>query len=132
MTSEVTALTVLVLLQMIFGLVATAFIGQKTGVGWLLGSRGSQPDYRAGLAGRMERARNNGFEALTLFAPTVFIVMSSGAASDLTANAAWTFVGVRLVYIFCYAADLVPWRTVVWFVGWAAIMVMLGSAVMVR
>ncbi len=132
MTSEVTALAVLVLLQMLFGLVATAFIGQKTGVGWLLGSRGSQPDYRAGLAGRMERARNNGFEALILFGATVYIVSSSGSASVLTANAAWTFVVVRFVYIFCYAADLVPWRTIVWFVGWVAIMVMLGAAVMAQ
>ncbi len=128
MTSELTALGALVLVHMVLGLAAAVCIGQITGSKWLLGSRDTLPDYRKGLAGRLERARNNGFEALILFTPAVAMVTLSGTASTMTGYAAWTFVATRVIYTACYAADLVPWRSIVWFVGWFAILVMILAA----
>jgi len=128
MSGELLALAVLILLQMAFSLVATAAVGQITGTKWLLGSRGETKGYSNTFAGRLDRARSNGFEALILFTPTVFVIWASGHSTSISVNAAWVFVVARVVYLICYGADLVPWRTIVWFVGWTAILVMLGGA----
>lgn len=130
MTPEIAALAVLVLMQMILGLVATGCVGNETGNAWLFSSRSEAKDFRATLGGRMDRARNNGFEAITLFAPVALALAVSGQANGATAVAAWVYVGARAVYWACYAADLTPWRTLVWFVGFFALLVMLWPLLM--
>lgn len=125
MTPELTALAVLILMQMILGLAATAFVSKEVGNAWLFSSRNEAKEYRATLGGRMERARNNGFEAIALFAPLALALAVSGTATSATATAAWVYVAARAAYWVCYAADLVPWRTLVWFVGLFALLVML-------
>jgi len=130
MAGELQALGILVLIQMAYGLIAAAAIGRTTGTNWLLSSRETLPDYRKGLAGRMERARNNGFEALAVFTPAVAIVAISGSSSATTVTAAWVFVAARIVYFGCYAGNLVPWRTLVWFVGWVAVVAMILDALL--
>lgn len=122
MGSEITALTVLILMQMVGGLVATAAVGQVVGTQWLLSSRNDEVSYRGSVGGRLDRARSNGFEAIILFAPAVLILTVTGTSTQSTVTAAWVFVGARLVYWLCYAADLVPWRTLVWFAGWLALL----------
>ena len=128
MSGELAALGALVVMHMIFSLIATAAIGQKTGTAWLLSSRSAEQDYHNSMAGRLDRARSNGFEALILFIPAILLVEATNSTSSLTVYAAWIFVGARLVYNICYAADMVPWRTIVWFVGWGAILALIGSA----
>ena len=124
MTPELYALVLLVLLQMVMGLAATAAIGQAVGGNWLFSSRGDRQDLGNTLAGRLHRARANGFEAITYFAPIALTVAVADASTSLSATAAWTYVGARIVYWLCYGADLTPWRTIVWFVGWFALLAM--------
>lgn len=128
MRAELAALGVLLLIQVAQGVWAAAVIGRVTGAKWLLGSRENPPDYSRGLAGRLDRARSNGFEALIMFTPVVMLAVLSGQSSAFTAWAAWVFVAARVVYIGCYAADLVPWRSVVWFVGLFALLAMIAAA----
>jgi uncharacterized MAPEG superfamily protein len=128
MTSELASLGVLVLVQMALGLWTQAMVGKVTGTKWLLSSRETARDHRQGIAGRLDRAQRNGYEALILFTPAVVLVVLSGQSTTLTAYAAWAFVVARLIYVGCYAADLVPWRTVAWLAGWVCVLAMVAGA----
>lgn len=130
MTTELAALGVAVLFQMVLGILATVAIGQVAGTDWLLSSRHKAADLGSTAAGRLARARDNGFEALILFTAAVALVSLSAASNDLTIKAAWTFVLARVIYTICYALDLVPWRTLVWFVGALAVLAMVVIALM--
>lgn len=128
MMTELAALGVAVLLQMVIGIAATVSVGQVAGADWLLSSRHKAVDFGGSLAGRVARARDNGFEALILFAAAVALVALSNASSHLTVQAAWTFVVARVIYTICYSFNLVPWRTLVWFVGTIATLVLVVVA----
>lgn len=129
MENELLPLAILIALQLIMGLLTTAIIGKFTGSDWLLSSRGKEVDYRATLADRLERARNNGFEAIILFAPIVVILVMTSASNSSTVAAAWVYVIARTVYWAAYAADMVPWRTIIFFVGWMALVWMVFVAI---
>lgn len=129
-TTELAALGVAVLFQMVLGILATVSIGQFAGADWLLSSRDKAVDFGSTAAGRLARARDNGFEALILFTAAVALVALSGASNDLTIQAAWAFVVARVIYTACYAFNLVPWRTLVWFVGSMATLVLVVVALM--
>ncbi|MEO1562850.1 MAG: MAPEG family protein [Pseudomonadota bacterium] len=122
--SELLPLSLLILVQLILGLGATLAVGKAVGLNWLYSSRSENADYRNSLGGRLDRARNNGFEALILFAPLCLLFAFSGSSTTSTVLAAWVFLVARCAYWLCYAADLVPWRTIVWFVGWFALVYM--------
>lgn len=77
--------------------------------------------------GRLFRAVNNHFEALTLFAPAVVIVALADRSTAFTAAMAWTYVGARLLYVPAYFFGLVPWRSVIWAVGFLATFLMLAA-----
>jgi uncharacterized MAPEG superfamily protein len=130
MTTELAALGVAVLFQMVLGILATVSIGQVAGADWLLSSREKAVDFGTTAAGRLARARDNGFEALILFTAAVAMVALTSSSSDLTIQAAWTFVAARAIYTVCYAFNLVPWRTLVWFVGSMATLVLVVVALM--
>ncbi|WP_425091395.1 MAPEG family protein [Tropicimonas sp. S265A] len=131
MTPELTALATLVAFQIVLGIATTAVVSTRTGTQYLYSSReATDVDLTTGLVGRMHRARINTFEALIYFTPTVAIIALADASSATTVAAAWTFVAARALYVFCYAFDLVPWRTYIWTVGILAVAVMLGSAVL--
>ena len=130
MTPELAALAALVAIQVVFGLTVSTIVSGRTGMGYIFSSRDKDVDLHSGFVGRMHRARVNNFEALIYFTPTVMIVHLAGASTSTTAMAAWVFVAARVGFIACYAFDLTPWRSLVWGVGTAAIVVMLGAAVL--
>lgn len=55
--TEILPLAVLVLMQLLMGLVATAAVGKSAGVAWLLSSRREAITYRQSLGGRLDRSR---------------------------------------------------------------------------
>lgn len=126
--TELAALGMAVLFQMVIGIAATVAIGRVAGADWLLSSRHTAAELGSSAAGRLARARDNGFEALILFTAAVALVVLSNASSGLTVQAAWTFVVARVIYTFCYAFNLVPWRTLIWFVGTIATLVLVVVA----
>ncbi|MCB5408678.1 MAPEG family protein [Pseudogemmobacter faecipullorum] len=119
MRGELTALTLVVLLQVLAIFIAGAQMNRELGAKTNAGPRDHMPE-GSPLLGRLRRAVNNGFEGLALFAPLVLIVVITGKASDLTLWAAWIYLAARLAYIPAYAMGLAPWRSLIWGLGLAA------------
>ncbi|HMO08549.1 MAG TPA: MAPEG family protein [Paracoccaceae bacterium] len=77
--------------------------------------------------GRLYRALNNHFEGLILFTLAVVVVTLSDRQGAFTAACAWAYLGARILYVPAYAFGWVPWRSVIWFVGFLATMLMILS-----
>lgn len=77
---------------------------------------------------RLIRALNNHFEALLLFAIAVVVVTLADKSTQMTQACAWCYLLARVVYIPAYVFGWVPWRSVVWFIGFTATVIMLLSA----
>jgi len=124
MTAELTVLALAGLLQglqfAIFSVLANLQVGPKMAIG----PRDKAPGL-TGQAGRAQRAMNNHFEGLILFTLAVLVVTLGGQASGLTAACAWTYLLARILYLPAYLLGWVPWRSVIWAVGFAATMTMI-------
>jgi uncharacterized MAPEG superfamily protein len=81
-----------------------------------------------GTAARLERALQNHFEGLALFAIAVVVVTLSGTASGFTAVFAWIYLGARVLYVPAYVLGWSPGRSIIWAVGWLATLAMLVAA----
>ncbi len=78
--------------------------------------------------GRLYRAFNNHFEALILFTIAVVVVTFGDQSTAFTAACAWVYLGARVLYIPAYAFGWVPWRSLIFFVGFLATMFMILAA----
>jgi uncharacterized MAPEG superfamily protein len=134
MTPELTALTLAGLLQVVQFALMSIPANLELGTGKTLSPR--DPD-RLGKplieqvsprTGRLFRALNNHFEGLILFTLAVVVVTLSGQSSGFTAACAWVYLVARVLYVPAYAFGLVPWRSLIWMVGFAATTLMLLSA----
>ena len=70
-----------------------------------------------GWQARANAAQSNSFEALPLFIAGVLAAQQMQAPQDRIDLLAASFIGVRLVYIATYLADLATLRSIVWAVG---------------
>lgn len=131
MTPELTALALAGLLQVVQFALMSVPANLELGPGKTLGPR--DPD-RLGKplieqvsprTGRLFRALNNHFEGLILFTLAVVVVTLSGQSSGVTAACAWTYLIARVLYVPAYAFGLVPWRSLIWMVGFGATTLML-------
>lgn len=80
--------------------------------------------------GRLYRAFNNHFEALILFTIAVVVVTLSGQSTAFTATCAWVYLAARVVYVPAYYFGWSPWRSLIWFVGFAPTMLMILAALL--
>ena len=80
--------------------------------------------------GRLIRALNNHFEGLILFTLAVVVVTLSNQSTQFTAACAWTYLVARVLYIPAYAFGLVPWRSLIWAVGFLATVAMIGASLL--
>jgi uncharacterized MAPEG superfamily protein len=80
------------------------------------------------VTGRLWRALNNHFEALILFTLAVVVVTLGNQSTGFTAVCAWTYLAARVLYVPAYAAGLVPWRSLIWLVGFLATAAMILAA----
>ena len=78
--------------------------------------------------GRLFRALNNHFEGLILFTLAVVVLVLGDKTTGLTAACAWIYLAARILYIPAYYFGLVPWRSLIWAVGFFATIIMLLSA----
>jgi len=108
-------------------LIATILPGLTVGVA--KGAAGRKYDNSAprawaeNLQGWMRRAdwaQRNHFEALPGFAASVFVAELSHVPQGRIDLLAGVFIAARLVYTACYLANLATLRTLVWAVGFAA------------
>jgi len=127
MITELTVLTLAAMLQVVqFGLYSMA-ANLQVGTEYALGSRDTKIEL-TGLAGRLQRALNNHFEALILFTIAVLVIELSGQSTTLTKLCAHTYLIARIFYIPAYAQGLTPWRSIIWAIGFLATVVTLLAA----
>lgn len=80
------------------------------------------------VTGRLWRALNNHFEGLILFTLAVVVVTLGQQSTGFTVAMAWTYLAARVLYVPAYAFGWVPWRSLIWSVGWAATVAMIVAA----
>lgn len=130
MTPELTALTLAGLLQAaqfsLYSVLANLQVGVKTA----MGPRDDLPKI-TGKAGRAQRAMNNHFEGLILFTLAVVVVTLGDKTTLFSAICAYTYLIARILYVPAYHFGLSPWRSLIWFVGFLATLLMLLSALFI-
>lgn len=129
MTTELTALAVTAILQVIIILIAGYSLNRDVGADWNVGPRDTEPKLSARTQ-RLRRAVDNHVENLGLFTVAVVVVTLSGASSGVTAVCAWIFVAARILYVPAYAFGWTPWRSVIFMVGLIATLAMIVAALL--
>ncbi len=134
MTTELTVLALAALLQVVQFVLMAVPANMELGVGKTLSPRDTQRlktplmDQASVKTGRLNRALMNHFEALTLFTIAVIVVTLGDQSSAVTQTAAWAYLAARILYVPAYAFGWVPWRSLIWAVGFCATVVMLLAA----
>ena len=133
MTPELTALALAGLLQVAQYVLMSVPANLELGPRRTLGTRDDADAMRADLSprtARLYRALDNHFEGLILFTLAVVVVTLGNAASPFTATCAWLYLVARVLYVPAYAFGLVPWRSVIWLIGFTATVAMLLAALL--
>lgn len=131
MTPELTALTLAALLQCVQFVLYAVPANRELGVGYTSSPRDRPPSRpMSDATARLGRALANHFEGLILFTIAVAVTQMSGQNSPLTAACAWIYLAARVLYIPAYALGLRPWRSLIWFVGWGATLLILIAALL--
>ena len=79
-------------------------------------------------SGRTLRAFNNHFEGLILFTIAVLVITLSNQSTPFTAACGWTYLIARVLYVPAYYYGFSPWRSLIWFIGFGATLLMLLAA----
>lgn len=126
MPAELTVLALagILLLAHIFS--ATHYKTRQYGVEWNTGARDEDLPPLNAIAGRLDRARGNFLETLPLAIIALGGVVLADKATELTALAAWIWLGARAIYLPLYWAGIPKVRTLVWGVGLLALLYVLG------
>lgn len=74
-----------------------------------------------GWRARANAAQQNSFEAFPLFAAGVVLALVQEVDPTDIAECGWFFVAMRIAYIYCYVVDRATPRSVVWALGYAAV-----------
>jgi uncharacterized MAPEG superfamily protein len=134
MTPELTVLALAGLLQVVQFVLMAVPANLEVGPGKTASPRdpqrlgGTVESLLSVKTGRLYRALNNHFEGLILFTIACVVVSLSGQSSPVTAACAWIYLAARVLYVPAYAFGLVPWRSVIWSIGFAATVAMLIAA----
>lgn len=127
MPSELTALTLAALLQVVQFLLYSVTAQKQVGPRYALSPR-DEPRQLTGAAGRLQRALTNHFEGLILFGIAVAVITLSDQSTPFTAACGWTYLAARLLYVPAYAFGWSPGRSLIWSVGFLATGLMLLAA----
>ncbi|MDJ0858899.1 MAG: MAPEG family protein [Dinoroseobacter sp.] len=129
MTTELTVLVLAALLQVVQFVMFSVAANLQVGTDKTLAPR-DEPIELTGTAGRLQRALNNHFEGLALFAIAVVVVTISDQSTIVTQMCAHAYLIARILYVPAYVQGLVPWRSAIWSVGFLATVIMLVSALL--
>ena len=128
MTTELYVLTLTALLQVVLYMLYAVPANLELGTSRTLAPRDTPIDPSKELSvttARLGRAMTNSFEALILFGIAAVVLTLTERSSALTGFCAYAFLISRVLYIPAYASGAVPWRSVIWFVGFFATILML-------
>lgn len=134
MTTELTVLALAALWQVVqFALMAIP-ANMELGVGKTLSPRDPERlktplmEQASTRTARLNRAMMNHFEGLILFTIAVVVVTLGDQSTTVTQTAAWAYLAARILYVPAYAFGWVPWRSLIWAVGFCATLTMLVAA----
>lgn len=96
------------------------------GLGGTLANPAPDDKPLAAWAQRAQRAQANATENLVVFAPAALAVHVLSRGDSLTAAACATYFFARLVHYVVYTLGWPGARTLAWFAGWGATLVLLG------
>jgi len=136
MTPELTALTLAALLQVVQFLLMAVPVNLELGPAKTMSPRdpaqmgGAMIDQINPKTARLVRALSNHFEGLILFGIACIVITVSGQSTGLTAACAWIYLVARVAYVPAYYFGLVPWRSLIWAVGFGATTLMLLAALL--
>jgi uncharacterized MAPEG superfamily protein len=137
MTPELTALTLAALLQVVQFVLMAIPANLELGTGKTASPRDrdrmggkSVEDLLSPRTARLYRALNNHFEGLILFTIACVVVTLAEKSGTLTGTCAYIYLIARIAYIPAYAFGWTPWRSYIWFVGFAATVAMLIAALL--
>ncbi len=82
----------------------------------------------SGFGSRAQAAHMNSVEAFAPFAAAVWAAHHSAVDSTLRDGLALLFIAARVGFIGAYLADLNPWRTLVWTVGFVVVIALFVAA----
>ncbi|MFW2543406.1 MAPEG family protein [Primorskyibacter sp. 2E107] len=119
MSPELTALTLAALLQVVHFVIYSVTAQMQVGTGYALSPRDT-PRELTSVAGRAQRAMNNHFEGLILFAIAALVITFADKATHSTALVAFIYLAARVLYLPAYLFGLAPWRSLIWVVGFLA------------
>ena len=134
-STEILVLVLAALLQAIQLILMAVPANLELGVGKTLSPRdadrlgGSLESQMSVRTARLVRALNNHFEALLLFAIAAIAITLTEQSTALSVTCAWSYLVARVLYIPAYVFGWVPWRSVIWTVGFVATLIMLLSAI---
>ena len=114
MPSELTVLVLGALLLLVHVFVAVRYKTRQYGTNWNVGARDEDLPPLNPVAGRLERASQNFRETFPVAIVAFLGVIVAGKQSDLTAIAAWTWLGARVIYLPLYWAGIPVVRTAIW------------------
>jgi uncharacterized MAPEG superfamily protein len=126
MTPELTALTLAALLQVVQFVLLSVPANLELGPAKTASPRdrdrmgGSLEEQLSTKTARLLRALDNHFEGLILFGIACTVITVSGQSTGFTTACAWTYLGARALYVPAYYFGWAPWRSLIWFVGFAA------------
>ena len=126
MPTELLVLALAAALLMVHVMLAGHIRTRQYGTEWNMGARDAEMPPRNPRAGRLLRAQENYQETLPVAVIALLGVMVADKTSDLTAAAAWVWLGARVIYLPLYASGVPKVRTLVWAIGTLAILTVLG------
>ncbi|WP_324752272.1 MAPEG family protein [Roseovarius sp. Pro17] len=136
MTPELTALTLAALFQVVqFALMAIP-ANLELGPAKTMSPRdldqmgGPMEQQVSRGTARLARALNNHFEGLILFAIACSVITISDQSTALTATCGYIYLIARIAYVPAYYFGLVPWRSLIWAIGFGATTLMLLAALL--
>nr|WP_043871973.1 MAPEG family protein [Celeribacter indicus] len=95
------------------------------------GNAGTREDLDGRLSqttGRLRRALSNHVENTGLFITAVLLVQLTQSNGWFTALCAWIYVAARALYLPAYAFGWVPWRSMIFLVGFLATFAMIVAS----
>ncbi|MDQ2094716.1 MAPEG family protein [Rhodalgimonas zhirmunskyi] len=128
MSTELTMLVLALFLHMALMVLYSIRANRELGSSYPLSPRDKDAPEMSPPLGRLKRAVGNSFESLIMFAPAVVILILADKTSGATSGASVVFVCARLLYIPAYVMGLVPWRSLIWGVGFFATLALLLAA----
>lgn len=131
MTTELHVLALAALLQIVQYALFAIPANFELGPARTLSPRDKPIDLAAELSpttARLGRALTNHFEGLILFAIASVVVSLAEKSSTFTTICAHAYLVARILYIPAYASGAAPWRSLIWFVGFSATLLMLLAA----